>query len=231
MRSGAKVCAAGAGRHRHEAHGARMLIDGADTGWRAGRLDRGRGPPVLMFGRMYEDAAVKRAAIDTLLSGPVLRALLRRALAEAAPTDFGVRMRARFERCISRHPNRTNPYLRALVLGERAPRVDASCPPSIELHAAEATAFLEAAAPASYDGFALSNILDGASPALRARLFAAVRDAASERAVVVLRSFREAERRSEFDRTEQDRSILWGRVEVVPVTALTRPAGTGIAGP
>jgi S-adenosylmethionine:diacylglycerol 3-amino-3-carboxypropyl transferase len=32
------------------------------TAWEAGRLDAGRGPPRVLFGRMYEDPAIERAA-------------------------------------------------------------------------------------------------------------------------------------------------------------------------
>ena len=32
------------------------------TAWEAGRLDAGRGPPRVLFGRMYEDSAIERAA-------------------------------------------------------------------------------------------------------------------------------------------------------------------------
>ena len=34
------------------------------TAWEAGRLDAGRGPPRVLFGRMYEDPAIERAAFS-----------------------------------------------------------------------------------------------------------------------------------------------------------------------
>ena len=42
---------------QHEGSPARL-----GTAWEAGRLDAGRGPPRVLFGRMYEDPAIERAA-------------------------------------------------------------------------------------------------------------------------------------------------------------------------
>jgi hypothetical protein len=53
----------------------------------------------------------------------------------------------------------------------------------------EAAAYLESVPPRSFDGFALSNILDGVDAAGEARLLAAVERAARPGAVAVLRSF------------------------------------------
>ncbi len=67
-----------------------------------------------------------------------------------------------------RHANRTNPYARALLLGELS---DAPPPPEakdIRLVHADAATFLEREPAGSFDGFALSNILDGAERGLRA---------------------------------------------------------------
>lgn len=172
------------------------------------------------FWRAHLDSPVLRVASDALLSRRVLRVMLPREFADAAPSDFGARLRARFARCIASYPNRYNPYVRALLLGELAPAIDSSRAPTLELEVAEATDYLQQAAPRSFGGFALSNIVDGAKASFRDRLFAAVQRAARPGAVVVLRSFREAPEKSPFDRAEHDRSVLWGRVEVVPAEAL-----------
>ncbi|HSN70675.1 MAG TPA: hypothetical protein VLT59_04165 [Steroidobacteraceae bacterium] len=174
----------------------------------------------LDFWRKHLDTHRFRWALDLLLSQPVLKTGYAPEFVSFAPPGLGRRMRGRLERCISRHPNRTNPYLRGLLVGE----LPAGGPPPhaarIPLHVADAAGFLESQPPDSFDGFTLSNILDGATAAYRERLFKAVSRTASPGAVIVLRSFRESPRPSPYDRSDADRSILWGRVEVVPVSEL-----------
>ncbi len=129
-------------------------------------------------------------------------------------------MRTRMARCFARHPNRDNPYARSLLLGELS-----TCPAPVEakqirLVHADAVTCLESEAPASFAGFTLSNILDGSSDAYRQRLEAAIRRAAAPDAVVVLRSFGEPQVGSPTNRAGEDRSMLWGIVEVKPAAAL-----------
>ena len=128
-------------------------------------------------------------------------------------------MRARLERGLGRHGNRTNPYLRALLLGEAADPPPPAQARKIRLEQGDAAEGLERAPAASFDGFTLSNILDGADGAYRRRLFAAIRRAAAPDAVVVLRSFAEPRSPEARERAGADRSAIWGSVEVRPAIA------------
>lgn len=173
------------------------------------------------FWRERLDTRRFRAGLDTLLSVATLRAAYSPGLLASLPRRFGAVMRGRMERCFRTHPNRTNPYARALLLGELAR--DAPPPEArrVRLVHADAASFLERSAAASFHGFTLSNILDGATGAYRERLFRAVAHAAAPGAVVVLRSFGEPVGDTPGNRAADDRSLLWGVVAVRPAADCT----------
>ena len=135
------------------------------------------------------------------------------------PPRFGAVLRSRMERCFALHPNRTNPYARALLLGElpyeRAP-ADATGIVFIQADVAE---FLQGESPSSYDGFSLSNVFDGATETFRRRVLVGLERAAAPGAVVVMRSFREPARRLPANLAAADRSMLWGVVEALPLSS------------
>lgn len=160
-----------------------------------------------------------RAAFTALFSVAALRTVYASPLLAMLPARLGTRMRARLARGFARHPNRTNPYARALLLGELA-RPSPPRTGSVELVHGDAAEWLESAPAASFDAFTLSNILDGASPAYRARLVAAVRRAATDGAVTVLRSFAEPSGPLPSNRAADDRAMLWGVVDVRPAAQL-----------
>jgi S-adenosylmethionine:diacylglycerol 3-amino-3-carboxypropyl transferase len=172
------------------------------------------------FWRRHLDTRRLRAALDALFSFTALRAVYASPFLAFLPRRLGAVMRGRMERCFARHPNRRNPYARALLLGE--PASDPAPPEAsrIRLVHADAASFLEAQPAASFDGFTLSNILDGAGASYRARLFAAVKRTAAPGAVAVLRSFGEPEPGLATNRAGDDRAMLWGIVDVREARAL-----------
>jgi S-adenosylmethionine:diacylglycerol 3-amino-3-carboxypropyl transferase len=163
---------------------------------------------------------VFRAGIDALFSPLVLRMAYSPRFLAVLPKHFGLVLRERLERTWATHPNRDNPYVRALLTGEVPPARRSARALDVEFAVADAANFLEASRRGCFDAFTLSNILDGATVAYRRRLFAAVSRAASPDAVVILRSFAQPTG-SEFQNVAaEDRSPLWGVVDVRPVETL-----------
>ena len=161
-----------------------------------------------------------RAALNWLFSVTALRSVYSSPLLDFLPKRLGAVMRARMERCFARHPNRSNPYVRSLLLGELSPDPPPPEAKNIRLVHADAAGFLENEAPASFDGFTLSNILDGADDAYRQRLLAAVKRAAAPGAATVLRSFSDTSANSLANRASDDQAMLWGSVLVRPAAEL-----------
>jgi S-adenosylmethionine:diacylglycerol 3-amino-3-carboxypropyl transferase len=167
----------------------------------------------MAFWRAHLDTRRFRVAFDTLMSPVILRVAYAPRFISVLPRGFGAVLRKRMERGFARHPNATNPYARALLLGEGG---DEPLPraPNIRFVLADAASWLESCPARSFDGFSLSNILDGTEPAYGARLWQAVHHAASDNAVVVWRSFREPPAGDGRNHAERDRSLLWGVVEI-----------------
>jgi S-adenosylmethionine:diacylglycerol 3-amino-3-carboxypropyl transferase len=157
-----------------------------------------------------------RLAFDTLLSMAALRAVYAAPFLDFLPGRLGSVLRTRMERCFGLHGNHDNPYARALMLGELGDTPAPAAAQRIRLVHADAAGFLETAAAGSFDGFSLSNILDGAPLGYAQRLGAAVRRAAAPGAMVVLRSFGQAPPGDPDNHAAADRSMLWGVVAVRP---------------
>ena len=168
-----------------------------------------------------------RLATDTLLSVSGLKAVYGSPFLALLPAHFGRVMRGRLARCFASFPNLHNHYARALLLGEPPPPIPFDRG-RITLVAGDAADHLERCAPASFDAFTLSNILDGAAADYRQRLYGAVRRAAAPNAKVVLRSFAEPTHASPHDAAARDRSILWGVVDVRSADALDDTDGVPI---
>jgi hypothetical protein len=180
----------------------------------------------LAFWRRHLDTRTFRLGCDAMFSLTGLRTFYASPFLAILPPHFGRVMRGRMERCFRTHPNRTNPFARALLLGELSPASRKAPEHPIQLVLSDAAAYLESCAPASFEAFTLSNVLDGAGVSYRERLFAAVKRAGTPDSVVVLRSFAEPTESTTTNRAGDDRSMLWGIVDVRPVRTLQRSAVT-----
>jgi len=161
-----------------------------------------------------------RLGFDFLFCRPVLRAVYAPEFLSFAPPNFGAVMRGRMERCLRHHSNASNPYARALLLGEfcdAAPEQATKDRYPVQFVLGDAASTLESCPEGSFDGFTLSNILDGATDSYRLRLSRAVRRAATEDAIVILRSFAEPPADLKQNHASEDRAMLWGVVDIRPV--------------
>ena len=172
-----------------------------------------------VFWKQHLDTRRFRAGLNALMSPAMLRMLYAPQFISFLPPGFGAVLRNRFERGFSRHRNASNPYARALLLGET---VEERLPAArhVEFVLGDAASWLASCPPRSFDGFALSNILDGAEPAYQSRLWQAVRRAATSDAVVIWRSFAEPSPSLATNLADRDRSLLWGVVDVRTVSEL-----------
>lgn len=161
-----------------------------------------------------------RAAFDLALSLPALRSVYAPSFLSFLPARLGTILRGRLERGWATHPNQTNPYARALLLGEPPAFAPQSNRRPLRLVCADAATFLESQPPQCYNGFALSNILDGASPDYARRLAAAIKRSAAPGALTVLRSIREPVREILANHAAADRSMIWGIVDIQPAADL-----------
>ena len=175
----------------------------------------------LAFWREHLDTRRFRAGFDAFMSHAMLRACYAAKFVSFLPSRFGAVMRKRLERGFALHANASNPYIHALLLGEAIedPQV---IPSRVQFVSGDAAAILESSPSSCYDGFSLSNILDGATPAYRDCLVRAVRHAATRDAIVVLRSFSEPATQTESNRPERDRAMLWGVVDIRSARTLYR---------
>jgi S-adenosylmethionine:diacylglycerol 3-amino-3-carboxypropyl transferase len=163
------------------------------------------------------DTSLWRASLRTLLSRWVLRLAYAAPLVRALPRDFSAILRRRLARSWAAHPNRNNPYAWRMLTGAAA-FDSAPGPQTIRLVCSDAAAFLESCRPDAFDAFSLSNVLDGASPEYAERLRGAVRQAGSRDAIVITRSFAELGEQGMWNRVADDRSLIWGSVDVRPVS-------------
>jgi S-adenosylmethionine:diacylglycerol 3-amino-3-carboxypropyl transferase len=159
-----------------------------------------------------------RIALALVFRPFTLRTMYASQFTSALPARFDRVLRERLERGFATHPNRNNPYARQLLLGDASPLPPPAYGQSVDVRCADAAAYLERAEAASFEGFALSNVLDGADDAYAGRLFAAVRRAAAPGAKFVLRSLGEPTGPAAKEWAVRDRSLIWGSIRIAGVT-------------
>jgi S-adenosylmethionine:diacylglycerol 3-amino-3-carboxypropyl transferase len=194
------------------------------AGWKKSRLgaflDLDDPKEQIFYWRRHLNTRRFRIAFDFLFSRLSLRSIYSASFLNFLPLNFGAVLRGRMERCFALHPNRQNPYARLLLLGETDPEQKSAGAREVELVCADAAMFLESQSPGSFNGFSLSNIVDGTNAAYERRLFDAIKNTATPGAPVILRSFAEPQSPSPTNHAAEDRSMLWGVVDVRLANAL-----------
>lgn len=198
------------------------------AGWTRRRVERFLALSDVVEQRRFFDALLNtrrfRGLLDAGLGPVALRRVYRPQLINFLPADFGAVLRARLRSGISTHPNSANPYARLLLAGQ-PPATHLPPARSVECRVAEAIAFLEAQPAGTFDGFTLSNVMDGPDGRFRSRLAAAVAQAGAPDAPVVLRTLREPGDEAAGSWAARDRSLIWGAIIVT--TATRFPAAIG----
>jgi S-adenosylmethionine:diacylglycerol 3-amino-3-carboxypropyl transferase len=208
--------AGGAPRRRGKADRGieRLRRFGPALGWNRSALERfcdlANVEAQLDFWQRRLDTRRLRIALGAAFSPLWLRRVYPAPFVAALPPRFDRALRLRMERGFGRHANASNPYVAALLLGRSGETQTAP----VTLETADAAEFLERSRAGSFDGFSLSNILDGADSHYARRLFAAVRRASTPGAVVVLRSFGEPATEHEGRVAANDRGLIWGSIKV-----------------
>jgi len=200
--------------------GARMVLD--HTAWRRADL-----PAFCRLNDLAEqqlrwrrdfDTPTFRAVLGSVLSPLSVRAAGFAAFTSGVGTRFDSLMRDRLHLGLGRHRNADNPYLQALLLGRLGSTAGGSAggaaADAIDLLRVDVAGYLESAPVGSFNGFSLSNVLDGADAAYCQRLRAAVRRAAAPGAVAVWRTFRTATSDADREWAARDRSLFWGGLRV-----------------
>jgi S-adenosylmethionine:diacylglycerol 3-amino-3-carboxypropyl transferase len=184
------------------------------VGWRRAALERfceldDLSQQARVWGRL--ETRRLQVAARILLSRPVLRAGLAAPFVSVVPAGFDRILLRRLARGFGTHSNRSNPYVRLILLGE-TPSVE--LPTKLGLACADAAEYLDSCAPESFDAFSISNVLDGPEPDYAARMLEAVQRAAAPGAVAILRSFGEPLDAEEDAWAARDRALIWGRIRV-----------------
>lgn len=132
----------------------------------------------------------------------ILRVIYARGFLHDLPTAFSFRIRRRIEGALLKLRPADNPFAGVLFRGrysgseagwplyarrENLPVLRANLP-DLSFQTGDCAAILESVPPASFDFFALSNVLDAASPAFCERLLRAVARAGAPGALVCLRA-------------------------------------------
>jgi hypothetical protein len=166
-------------------------------------------------------SGVSGAALRAVLSPAALRVRYRAEFTDAAAHLRG-ELALRIEHGLAAHANSANPWAQVLFTGRWPDLEDASGPivDGVCLHCADIATHLEQVPAGTYDGFTLSNMLDGTPDAYRRRLFTALRRAGTPGAIVVLRTLGTAAHPAAAADAVRDRALIWGGLTIATIEEL-----------
>lgn len=162
------------------------------------------------------DKGLRKVLMNFALNPLILRTVYSSQFVRSLPSGFSSILRRRFQSGFAYHSNRQNQYVWRLLLGCDPPFA-APTPPitdPVSVICSDAVDYLQSCSSHIYDGFSFSNILDGATKEYARRLIINAERAARPGAVIVLRSLMEPEDDEDAMRAAQDRSMIWGSINV-----------------
>lgn len=169
--------------------------------------------PGLQVEAWHKVAGRRFHAALAIAFGPALRFAYRSELAQALPPGFGAELGSRLERGFGIHANDRNRLARTLF-GLPAPPGPAQ---EVDARHAEVLEYIRAQPSGSFDGFAFSNVTDGAPAGFREDLLSAAARVARPGAIAVLRTLGRPRSLEEDSRAATDRTLIWGGIEVTGV--------------
>lgn len=164
----------------------------------------------------FDNRTFRSILASTLAPAGLLASLVQHDFSTALPPHFAETVRARLDARMGMHAPASNRFAWRLLLGEDLPHEHLPEVPdgAIRFVEQDVLSHLEEAGDGAYDAVTLSNIVDGAPAQVVERISMAARRAVVEGGSIVVRSLAPSMDARAGALAEQDRSLVWGSIQV-----------------